>query len=102
MAPAADLLPSERALLGCSCPSPSAQGPPTPANYSALLTANLNLLASPTREGPSYAQSHLSPCAHAVSRLALADSLAPRPSGASAGVRARAQARRVQVRAAAA
>ncbi len=40
------------------------QGPPTPANYSALLTANLDLLASPTREGPYCAQSHLSPCAH--------------------------------------
>ncbi len=40
------------------------QGPPTPANYSALLTANLDLLASPTREGLYCAQSHLSPCAH--------------------------------------
>ena len=42
----------------------AAQGPPTPAGYRTLLTANLDLLASPTREVLPCTQTHLSPCAH--------------------------------------
>ena len=41
----------------------AAQGPPTPAGYRTLLTANLDLLASPTREVLPCTQTHLSPCA---------------------------------------